>query len=100
MSRVAPVAARVVAIDKTCFPDLGPRAYCLTIDGDGLRPRFCSGDVVVIDPDRIPKQGDMVVLYGDGRIAEFAGELERNPVRFEHNQSWRRSWRIRAAGRD
>lgn len=38
-----------------------------------MRPRFASGDVLVIDPDRIPKQGDMVVLYGDGRITECAG---------------------------
>lgn len=56
------------------FPGLGPRSYGLVVDGDGLAPRFRSGDVVVVDPDRIPKEGDQVVLYGEGRIAEFAGE--------------------------
>jgi phage repressor protein C with HTH and peptisase S24 domain len=37
-------------------------AYCLVVDGDGLRPKFARGDIIVVDPDRIPKAGDMVVL--------------------------------------
>ena len=72
MARAASVAATQVAVEKSRFPGLGPRAYCLLVDGDGLRPKFTKGDVVVVDPDRIPKPGDFVVLYGDAKIAEFA----------------------------
>ena len=46
------------------FPGLSPRAHCLVVDDDGMRPRFCSGHVPVIDPDRLPKQGDHVVIWG------------------------------------
>jgi hypothetical protein len=53
-----------VAIPQERFPGLSPRAYCLTVEGDGLRPRFASGDVLVIDPDRAPVPGDFVVLIG------------------------------------
>ena len=71
MSRVAPLAASGVAVEKSRFPGLGPRAYCLTVDGDGLRPKFAKGDIVVVDPDRVPQPGDFVVLYGDARAAPF-----------------------------
>ncbi|HXU21537.1 MAG TPA: S24 family peptidase [Verrucomicrobiae bacterium] len=54
------------------MPGLGPRAYCLSVDGDGLRPRFAKGDVVIVDPDRMPQPGDMVVLYGNAKIAAIA----------------------------
>jgi phage repressor protein C with HTH and peptisase S24 domain len=38
-----------------------------------MRPRFASGDIIVIDPDRAPVPGDMVVVYDGGRIAKYAG---------------------------
>jgi SOS-response transcriptional repressor LexA len=65
--------AAKVAIPRERFPGLSQRAYCLVVGGDSLRPRFASGDVLVIDPDRIPKPGDFVVLYGEVRVAEFTG---------------------------
>ena len=54
------------------FPGLGPRAYCVTVDGDGLRRKFAKGDVVIVEPDRIPQPGDVVVLYGNAKIAAIA----------------------------
>ena len=71
MARVALPGATQVAVEKSRFPGLGPRAYCLTVDGDGLRPKFAKGDIIVVDPDRIPQPGDFVVLYGDATTAEF-----------------------------
>ncbi len=39
-----------------------------------MRPRFASGDVLVTDPDRVPKDGDMVVLYDGARVvADYVG---------------------------
>jgi phage repressor protein C with HTH and peptisase S24 domain len=38
-------------------------------------PRFASGDILVIDPDRAPAPGDFVVVYGTAAIAPYiAGE--------------------------
>jgi len=78
MSRVA---AKVIAVEKSLFPWLSPRAYCLLVDGDGLRPKFTKGDVVVVDPDRVPQPGDMVVLYGDAKIAAL-GDHDGHPGLF------------------
>jgi phage repressor protein C with HTH and peptisase S24 domain len=69
MARIALSGATQVAVEKSHFPGLGPRAYALTVDGDGLRPKFAKGDIVIVDPDRIPQPGDFVVLYGDAKIA-------------------------------
>jgi phage repressor protein C with HTH and peptisase S24 domain len=70
----APMARQAgkVPIPRDRFPGLGPRAYALTVEGDSLSPRFVSGDVLVIDPDRIPKPGDMLVVVDTGRIADYA----------------------------
>lgn len=65
-------AAGTITIPRDRFPGLSPRAYCLVVDGDGLRPRFCSGDVLVIDPDRIPKEGDHVVVWDSRRAYDYA----------------------------
>jgi hypothetical protein len=37
-------------------------------------PEIRKGDILLIDPDRIPKAGDMVALYEAARIAEYVGE--------------------------
>jgi phage repressor protein C with HTH and peptisase S24 domain len=77
VTRVGPGGALVafsatqVALRKDRFLGLGPRSYCLFVDGDGLRPKFAKGDIVVVDPDRIPKPGDAVVVYEAGKIADY-----------------------------
>lgn len=63
-----------VPIPRGRFPGLSPRAYCLVVDGDSLRPRFASGDLIVIDPDRPPVPGDAVVIYGKAEVGEFAAD--------------------------
>lgn len=78
MSALPTRAARVVALDKSRFPGLSPRAYGLVVDGDGLLPRFASGDVLVIDPDQVPEQGDLVVVWDLRRAYHFA-EIAEHP---------------------
>jgi len=81
VSGASVVAATQVAVEKSRFPGLGPRAYCLLIDGDGLAPKFAKGDLVIVDPDRIPQPGDFVVLYGDAKIAAL-GDHDGHPGLF------------------
>jgi hypothetical protein len=38
-----------------------------------MRPRFASGDVLAINPDKVAAQGDMVVVYAGDKIVEYAG---------------------------
>lgn len=44
-------------------PDLPRTAYAATVEGNGQAPRFRDGDVLIIDPERPPAPGDMVVFW-------------------------------------
>lgn len=43
-------------------------SFCLTVEGDSMRPTFLDGDIVAVDPAVMPRPGDVVVAIkcGDG----------------------------------
>jgi phage repressor protein C with HTH and peptisase S24 domain len=61
----APMARRVgkVTIRRARFLGLGARAYACTVDGKAMAPLLHDGDLMVIDPDRIPAAGDTIILW-------------------------------------
>ncbi|WP_201842562.1 S24 family peptidase [Microvirga zambiensis] len=63
--------------DEIEFPDFGhERVFALEITGDGLRPLYRDGDVLVVSPTASTRRGDrLVVCTRGGRI--FAHELRR-----------------------
>lgn len=51
-------------------PSKDPNAFAVEITGDSMEPRFLEGDLVVLEPNRLPQTGDYVVA----RIAAPSGE--------------------------
>lgn len=44
---------------------IGKHTFALYVDGDSMAPVFSPGDLVVVDPDRQPKPGDIVIAKLD-----------------------------------
>jgi SOS-response transcriptional repressor LexA len=42
----------------------GPRVFALHVCGDSMEPAFFEGDTIIVDPDRIPKGRDYVIVTG------------------------------------
>lgn len=42
----------------------GPRTFGLHVCGDAMEPAFREGDTIIVDPDRVPKGGDYVIVIG------------------------------------
>jgi hypothetical protein len=59
----APLGKKIVTFPKERFPGLSLSAYAVVADGHGMAPIYEDGDIVVIDPARVPKPGDAVVLW-------------------------------------
>ena len=62
---------------KERFPGLSASAYAVVADGHGMAPIYEDGDIVVIDPARVPKPGDAVVLWKPG-ICEARELVEKS----------------------
>ncbi len=43
----------------------GKRCFALRVHGDSMLPAFMEGDTIVVDPDRSPQSGDLVVAVVD-----------------------------------
>lgn len=39
-----------------------PSAYGVRVAGDSMSPRYFDGELVYVDPDRMPRRGDFVVV--------------------------------------
>jgi len=63
--------------DEIAFPDFGhERVVALEITGDGLRPLYRDGDILIVSPTASTRRGDrLVVCTRGGQI--FAHELRR-----------------------
>ena len=63
--------------DEIEFPDFGQeKVFALEITGDGLRPLYRDGDILVVSPTASTRRGDrLVVCTRGGQI--FAHELRR-----------------------
>ena len=42
----------------------GSRTFGLHVCGDAMEPAFREGDTIIVDPDRVPKGGDYVIVIG------------------------------------
>ncbi len=47
------------------------QAFALTVHGDSMEPEFRDGDIVVVDPDRVPAAGSFVVVKNSSDEATF-----------------------------
>jgi Peptidase S24-like len=54
---------KMVTFPKERFPGLSLSAYAVVAEGHGMAPIYDDGDIVVIDPARVPRPGDAVVLW-------------------------------------
>ena len=54
-----------VFVDAGLAGRLSPYAFALQVEGDSMRPDYNPGDIVIIDPDLVPRPGDVVVAKLD-----------------------------------
>ena len=56
--------------DEVLFPDMGdPNAYALEVSGDGFRPFYRDGDILIASPNASLRRGDRIVAkIGDGEV--------------------------------
>ncbi|MEO8506313.1 MAG: S24 family peptidase [Betaproteobacteria bacterium] len=59
--RIIPVVAEADAGDCT-----GAESFALLVLGDSMAPEFVEGDVIVVEPDGLAKDGSFVVAQVDG----------------------------------
>ncbi len=55
--------------------DVGVRAFALNVTGESMLPEFQGGDIIIIDPEVVPKPGDFVIakldLQVDGTFMKY-----------------------------
>lgn len=51
--------------------DWSPFTFALKINGDAMEPEFKDGDVVIIDPEIVPRPGEFVVAKNGSQEATF-----------------------------
>lgn len=51
-------------------PNAGPRAYALRVEGDSNHSKIRSGEIVIVDPDKVPESGKFVVAkrHSDAKV--------------------------------
>lgn len=71
-----------------CPAKHGPRAYCLTVEGESMfnpfsHPSYEPGSVIFVDPDRMPLPGDRVIVRLENEIAAtFKQYMEEGSRRY------------------
>ncbi len=72
---------------KYIFSDLdsGPQSYALVVreDDDTMAPRYCSGDIIIVDPDAHPIHKSIIVVkWKDSGKTAFVQYLENGPHKY------------------
>lgn len=49
--------------------EVGQRAFALKVEGNSMEPDFQPGDTIIVDPERAPRPGDLVVARIDAHNA-------------------------------
>jgi SOS-response transcriptional repressor LexA len=63
----------------------GKRCFALRVHGDSMLPAFMEGDTIVVDPDRAPQSGDLVVaVVDDAGEATFKQYLKKRDGQVLH----------------
>ena len=69
---------RMLGEDKkfiTTDLDVGSMAFALIVTGESMLPEFQAGDLIIIDPEAVPKPGDFVIakldLQVDGTFMKY-----------------------------
>ena len=57
---------------------VSPSAFGLTVRGDSMAERFCEGDVIIVDPERSVRIGDLCVVTVRDEAATFKRYNEMN----------------------
>jgi len=66
-------------------PVKGKRCFALRVRGDSMLPAFMEGDTIVVDPDRSPQSGDLVVaVVDDDGEATFKQYLKKRDGQVLH----------------
>lgn len=55
----------------TASVDIGPCGFGLWVRGNSMEPRFSEGDLLLADPDVLPKPGDYVIAKNGSEEATF-----------------------------
>jgi SOS-response transcriptional repressor LexA len=73
------------AEDYVPVPVKGKRCFALRVRGDSMLPAFMEGDTIVVDPDRAPQSGDLVVaVVDDAGEATFKQYLNKRDGQVLH----------------
>lgn len=46
--------------------EVGPRAYAVQVSGDVMEPEISDGSILIVDPDRVPEDGQVVIVRHQG----------------------------------
>jgi hypothetical protein len=70
MTRPAPwlACAATIAVPRARFPWLPRTAYAVIVAGGGLAPAYRDGETLIVDPLRLPRDGDVVVIWPPRRL--------------------------------
>ena len=67
--------------------DVGSMAFALIVTGESMLPEFQDGDLIIIDPEVVPKPGDFVIakldLQADGTFLKYrprGTDKKRQPI--------------------
>ena len=99
-------------VDCRMMTQLYPDAFALRVDGDSMSPRICDGDIVILSPAVLPRDGAVAVVNLRDQIGvtcklirRHAGEVHLIPANEnfaikifnEQELSWALAvlWRVR-----
>lgn len=51
------------------FKTVGKKAFGLRVNGDSMEPRFMAGDIIIVDPDIHPENGNFCVVWLNGDVS-------------------------------
>ena len=56
-------SSQLIMIDECNTSHSSPRLFSTTVDDSSMEPEFNKGDIIIIDPELLPKPGDFVLVY-------------------------------------
>lgn len=62
-TRLAPAPANAGASEAGCG---GGESFALTVLGDSMAPEFVEGEIIIIEPEGLAKDGSYVLAFHDG----------------------------------
>lgn len=63
---IVPAAAATEAVRADAHACSGAESFALMVLGDSMAPEFAEGDIVIIEPDGLARDGSYVLAFWDG----------------------------------